>query len=132
MAVEDAVEGLEQQLGRECIFSPESGIQGEWGCGDEGGGLTLVGAKIGALTSVDAYIHEEDQSPDFMDRLAAEQFRAILAAIPVPDDVLPSKAELTEAVRANWPMEIGDGWILGFERNGILRTLTVRYLEPGG
>jgi len=35
VAVEDAVEGLEQQLGRECIFSPESGIQGEWGCGDE-------------------------------------------------------------------------------------------------
>ncbi len=87
---------------------------------------------MGALTSVDAYIHEEDQSPDFMDRLAAEQFRAILAAIPVPDDVLPSKAELKEAVRANWPTEIGDGWILGFERNGILRTLTVRYLEPGG
>jgi len=67
VAVEDAVEGLEQQLGRERIFSPESGIQGEWDCGVEGVGLTLSGAEIGALPPVDAYIHEEDQSPDFMD-----------------------------------------------------------------
>lgn len=83
------------------------------------------------VLSVDTYIHEEDQSPDLMDRLAAEQFRAILAAI-VPDDVLPTEAELTEAVRANWPTEIGDGWILDFNGNHILRVLIVRYLEPGG
>ncbi len=130
VAVEAAVERIEDGLGRNCSFSPESKPIGEWGCGAEGRPLTLVGGQTGALWAMDAALVDDTQSPEMMDRLAAAEFRAVLAAIGVPENVLPSEAEMTEAVRGNWPVEIGDGWILGFDRTDYLRSLKVRYAEP--
>lgn len=33
-------------------------------------------------------------------------------------------------VQRNWPVELGDGWTLGFDRASNQRTLHVRYVEP--
>jgi hypothetical protein len=130
VTVEAAVERIEAELGHSCFFSPESGPIGEWGCGAEGRPLTLVGGETGALWAVDAAVVDDTQTPEIIDRVAAVEFRTVLAALGVPEDVLPSEVEMTEAVRDNWPLEMGDGWILGFDRTAYLRSLYVRYAEP--
>jgi hypothetical protein len=46
--------------------------------------------------------------------------------------MLPSEEALLIMVQKNWPVELGNGWILGFERASNNRSLQVRYVEPEG
>ena len=65
-----------------------------------------------------------------LDARAVTVFRGDLLAVILPEPVLPSEEELLTMVQRTWPVELGDGWMLGFDRASNHRSLQVRYVEP--
>ena len=131
MDAEAVVERLET-LGYLCDFEPDSDIPGGWHCdGVEGVTVGLGADQEGAVLSAGARMFDEAApGKDVMDRRAVIAFSDHVLAALLPDAVLPSDDELLTMVQRNWPVELGDGWILGFDRASNQRTLHVRYVEP--
>jgi hypothetical protein len=131
--VEDIIERLEV-LGYRCTFEPDSDIPGGWQC-DRDGGLTagFNSDETGPIQWGGASIFDESApGKEAMDARAVTVFRGDLLAVVLPEAVLPSEEELLIMVQKNWPVELGNGWILGFERASNNRSLQVRYVEPEG
>ena len=67
--------------------------------------------------------------PD-LDALAASAFIDVMLAGALPEAVAPTEDELRQHIAANWPVELGEGWLLGFDRNSKLRTMYIQYVTP--
>lgn len=140
-AVEEVVDELEL-LGYGCRFEPESDvrfldldIQTRWSCGlgDREGGDTssvaLVAEETGPIERVTVYrqvVLGPDTGPDghVLDREGLEAFRAVVDLI-VPEEHRPSDDELVAGIQRNFPMELGEGWFIGYDQSVISRTMYV-------
>ena len=140
--VEEAVEKLEA-LGLECHFAPETDLIGApgWTCmggdqprGDQGGGdqlqVSIFSDETGPVSGAFSVLTSWDQrSQEAFDQLAADTFQEAMLSVFVPEGVHPAGSELLEMVEANWPAELGSGWLLGFDRNIRLRQLNIVFSE---
>ena len=129
---EAAVERLEV-LGYVCIYEPDSDIPGGWHCTANGSNVSIDSDETGPILGVFAYMFEEEEpppNPDVMDARATSWINDELLPALVPEDVVPSDEVMLAMVQKNWPAEIGDGWIVGFDRSSNQRTLHVRFVEP--
>ena len=129
--VEDALERL-QALGYQCMYEPDSDIPGGWHC-DHGDGLSvgLDSDEAGPILSGGAFMFDESApGKEVMDARAVAVFRDDVLAALLPDELMPPDEELLAMIQKNWPVELEDGWILGFDRASNQRTLHVRYVEP--
>lgn len=138
VSAEDLVASLEI-LGLRCRFDPGGDIPPSWNCrsGDQRDSDTfdvgLSSDEDGPIESVSASrTVAEDASgpadPAVLDRIGADAFDDVVALV-VPEEHRPSFEELLAGVQSNYPMELGGGWYLGFDRNSISRTLRIVYAE---
>lgn len=128
---EDVAERLEA-LGFTCGFDPGGDIRASWGCrmGDQSAmdylDVHFQSDETGPILSVWAYRGLEGE-PDDLDRSAAAAFHENVIEVVLPEDHRPTVAELLAGVQRNYPVELGGGWFLGFDRNSISRTLHLVY-----
>jgi hypothetical protein len=135
LAVEDVIDQL-TQAGYECRFDPGGDISSGWNCstGSQEGGdsfsIGIASGESGPIERLFAYRqmgHEQNPvDPEALDLAGTEAFADIVARI-VPEKHLPSLEELHAGVQRNYPMELGGGWYLGFDRNMISRTFSIVY-----
>lgn len=135
LAVEDVVHRL-TTIGYDCRFDPGGDIPSSWTCqlGDQDRddfiGVGISSDEAGPIEHVSVYRHlgREDQpmDPAALDVAGAGAFLEVLPLI-VPEEHRPTDDELLAGVQSNFPMELGDGWYLGFDRNSISRTMHVVY-----
>jgi hypothetical protein len=146
VAVEDVVAELEQR-GFACGFDRGGDVSSGWHCrlGEQGGAepgegdffdVALRSDQTGPITGIFSYRSIQlgpDTGPDpaVLDREAAMALHANVIELVVPEDLRPTEAELLEGVQRNFPIELGDGWFLGFDRNSISRSLNVVYSSEG-
>jgi hypothetical protein len=150
ITAEEAIERLEL-LGFNCEYAPDSDIPGGWRCTVGDHGLTVELAEIvevgggneGAPISVaidseetgliggvwGSLYFEPDHPKEALDQAAATAFSQLIVAVFVPDDVQPTGADMVEMVAANWPTELGAGWLVGFDRNSRSRTMRIVYSQ---
>jgi hypothetical protein len=62
-----------------------------------------------------------------LDTGAAADFQVNLLPLVIPEELRPTDAELLAGVQRNFPMELGEGWFLGFDRSSILRSIHIIY-----
>lgn len=129
--VEAVLERLEV-LGYGCAFETDSDIPGGWHCDRiRGPSVTLNSDQAGPILSAYAFMFDESApGKEVMDARAVTVFRDDVLAALLPEAVLPSDEELLTMVQKNWPVELDDGWMLGFDRASNHRSLHVRYVEP--
>ena len=131
MQVEAAIDRLEV-LGYGCFYEPGSDIPGGWRCDRNGGPSVGLGSDQKGADPFGSRVHVgrvcAGQGGD--GRRAVTLFHDDVLAALLPEAVLPSDEELLPMVQGNWPVELEDGWILGFDRASNNRTLHVRYVEP--
>jgi len=48
----------------------------------------------------------------------------------MPEDVRPTEAELLNGIQRNYPMELGDGWFIGFDLSSRHRNIRIVYATP--
>jgi hypothetical protein len=136
-AAEDVIPELEA-LGFECGFNPESDLPSGWSCrrGDQDvGDYVSVGFRSGETGPIDGVGGHRviqigpDAGPDpaVLDGAAAADLFEALVAIVVPEEVRPTKAEFLGGIERNYPIELGEGWFIGFDRNSISRTVRIVY-----
>jgi hypothetical protein len=126
--VETVLEELDA-LGLRCQFVPDSDIPGGWRCSsqgpdmpNEGISLSLGGPEDGPITGAWAMMGMEDRTKDELDAIATEMFLPVVIGTFVPEHLRPTEDEFFAMVAANWPVELGEGWFIGFDRNSGLRT----------
>lgn len=136
LAVEELVALLEAD-GFDCRFDPATDIPPSWGCqsgdGAEGSlSVSMLSEQTGQIHSASAYLQigavGEEVPEDRLDAEATQGFHPFVSAI-VPEEHRPSLDELGAGVRSNFPMDLGGGWYLGFDRNIISRSLTIIFSE---
>jgi hypothetical protein len=141
LAVQEVVAQLEV-LGFECWYDSGGDIPSSWNCSAENReaadalNVGLASGETGPITNVSAYRHREAEAgeamdPAALDRLAASEFDDIVALI-VPEAHRPTFDGLARGVASNYPMELGGGWYLGFDRSSTSRSLNMVYSEQGG
>lgn len=141
LAVEDVVAQLEM-LGFECGYDSGGDIPSSWNCSAENReaadalNVRLESGETGPITNVAAYRHREAEAgeamdPAALDRLAANEFDTFVGLI-VPEAHRPTFDGLARGVASNYPMELGGGWYLSFDRSSTSRRLTIVYSESGG
>ena len=64
-----------------------------------------------------------------LDAIAAATFQEVMLSVFVPDDVHPAGPEFVELVGANWPADLGSGWLLGFDRSSQDRRMRIVFSE---
>jgi hypothetical protein len=148
--VEEAVEELEA-LGFDCAYEPPSDVQGGWRCrlgadglafeldgivegqpGNEAGPLSvgMSADETGPIRGVGANAYFQAGHPkEALDAAAASAFNQVVMAVFVPEELRPTDPEMVELVGENWPAELGEGWLVGFDRNSISRTIRLVYSE---
>jgi hypothetical protein len=135
LEVEVAVAELEQQ-GFECWFDPGGDIRSAWSCrrGDQAAGdylaVTFSSAETGPIESVhaDRTIRLEGDTgpePSVLDAAAAAEFHEIVIEMIVPEAQRPTEGGLLAGVQSNYPVDIGEGWFLGFDRNAVSRSMNI-------
>jgi hypothetical protein len=139
VAVENVVPELEA-VGFDCSFSPETDQPAGWFCrrGDQESGdfadISLRSEETGPINSVFSYLSMQANAelavePDVLDRSGSATFEHLVGQL-VPEEHRPSADELLAGVKRNFPMELGGGWFLGFDRNSISRSLNIVYAAP--
>ena len=134
VAAEDAVDRL-KLLGFGCEWSPDSDIPGGWWCmrGNQNARwmqVSIDSEQTGPIEGAFAHLgFESAESKDTLDQEAAATFHEVMLSVFVPDDVRPAAHELVAMVSANWPTELGSGWILNFHRASDNRRMSVLYSE---
>lgn len=92
-----------------------------------------VSEEQGPIESVGSHIFRDDGSDaGELDAHATAVFDALVVSPVVPEEFRPTPEELLDGVRRNYPMELGGGWFLGFDRSSISRTIRVVYSSAGG
>jgi hypothetical protein len=133
-ALAEAVVADLEALGFDCSFQPPSDVESGWGCqlGDPDDGdylnIGFRGEETGPIDNIGA-ARTIQPAPDaaLLDTSAAADFQVNLIPLVVPPELRPSDEEMLAGVQRNFPMELGEGWILGFERNSISRTIRIVY-----
>ena len=134
VAAEDVVADL-TAMGFDCWFDPGGDIPPSWNCrtGSQDVGdyfdVRLASGETGPIEGLFAYRQVEGGAegavdPAVLDANGTTAFDDVVALI-VPDEHLPTAQELHAGVASNYPMELGGGWYLGFDRNSISRTLRI-------
>ena len=134
LATEDVVAEL-TAMGFDCEFDPGGDIAPSWGCrsGDQDAGdyldVSVSSEETGPIEGLFAYRHlagggEGAIDAANLDAFGSDAFDDIVALI-VPEDRRPTSSELLAGVASNFPMELGGGWYLGFDRNSLSRTLHI-------
>ena len=135
LAVEDAVAQLEQR-GFECEFDPGGDIASGWGCrrrNQEAGGsmgVSFRSAETGPIESVyaDRTIQvgpDAGPAPEVLDAAAAADFHESVIELIIPEAQRPTEGGLLDGIRSNYPVDLGGGWFLGFDRSAISRSMNV-------
>ena len=141
LRAEDVVATLEAD-GYECWFDPGHDIDSSWNCriGDQDAGdyadVSLHSGEAGPIDSVWVYRSiqlgpDTGREPELLDRDAASGVFAEIVPMIVPEELRPSADDLLTGVHRNFPVELGGGWFIGFERNSISRTMLIRYSTAG-
>ena len=136
LLAEDVVDEL-TAMGFDCGFDPGGDIPSSWNCGlgDQAANdyfeVGVSSGESGPIEGVTGYRQLGDGVGDavdaeVLDSLAADAFDDIVVMI-VPAERRPTSAELLAGVASNYPMELGGGWYLGFDRNSISRTFHIVY-----
>ena len=113
--------------------NPHSG----WTCrsGDQEAGdwmdVSATGGEDGPIESVGAHIFRDDGSAPELDDHATALFDSLVVSRVVPEEHRPTPEALLDGVRRNYPMELGGGWFLDFERSSISRSIRVIYSSGG-
>ena len=150
LTVEEAIDRLEG-LGFECHYEADSDIPGGWRCivGDQGLAVEIdeivVGMEGNEAGPISVGIAADETGPiwgvfgsvDFgpdhpkeaLDEAAASAFSQVMIALFLPEEVQPAGPGMVELVAANWPTDLGSGWLLGFDRNSIHRFMRIVYSE---
>ena len=150
LTVEEAIDRLEG-LGFECHYEADSDIPGGWRCivgeqglaveideivegmeGNEAGPISvgLAADETGPIWGVFGSVgFGPDHPKEALDEAAASAFNQVMLAVFVPEEVRPADPALEELVAANWPTDLGSGWLLGFDRNSISRSMRIVYSE---
>lgn len=134
LSVEDVTTQL-TVLGYGCGFDPGGDIPSSWSCVNGGAdrisstAVGLTAAEVGPIERVTVYeqvLLGPDTGPeaDILDRVGAAAFAPVLEVV-LPAEHLPTDEELLAGVHRNYPMELGGGWFIGFDRNAISRTMYV-------
>jgi hypothetical protein len=135
LEVEDAVAQLEQ-AGFECAFDPPGDIGSSWACrrgNQEAGDYTYVtfrSAETGPIESVSAHRTiqvgpDAGPAPEVLDASAAADFHESVIELIIPEAQRPTEQGLLAGIRSNYPVDLGGGWFLGFDRNAISRSMNV-------
>ena len=150
ITVEEAVDRLEG-LGFECDYEPDSDVPGGWRCivgdqglaveideivegieGNEAGPVSvgLAADETGPIGAVSGSVGFGPGHPkEALDAAAASAFSQVMIATFVPVEVQPAGPAMVELVADNWPTDLGEGWLLGFDRNSISRSMRIVYSE---
>ena len=130
---EDVVADLEA-LGFDCSFQPPSDIGSGWSCQlgdpDDGDYLSIgfSGGETGPIDNIGAHrTIQPAPDPALLDTSAAADFQVNLLPLVLPEELRPTDEELLAGVQRNYPMELGEGWFIGFDRNSISRSIRVVY-----
>jgi hypothetical protein len=134
LIVEDVTTQL-AALGYGCSFDPGGDIPSSWSCvngdGDRNSSTSvgLAAGEVGPIERVTIYeqmLLGPDTGPeaDVLDRIGATAFAPVLEVV-LPAAHLPTDEELLAGVHRNYPIELGSGWFIGFDRNAISRTMYV-------
>ena len=135
LLVEEAVAELEER-GFECEFDPPGDIGSSWSCrrGDQEAGdymgVRFRSAETGPIDTVhaDRTIRLEGDTgpePSVLDAAAAADFHEIVIEMIVPEAQRPTEGGLLAGVQSNYPVDIGEGWFLGFDRNAVSRSMNI-------
>jgi hypothetical protein len=137
LLAEDVVADL-QAMGFACEFDPGGDIGSGWSCrrGDvDGGDYLTVGmqsAETGPIDHIGAHrANHSAPEPLVFDLDAAASIHETLIAIVVPEELRPTEAGLLDGIQRNYPVELGDGWFIGFDRNSISRSVRIVYSTAG-
>jgi hypothetical protein len=136
VVAQDAINQL-QALEFECEFAPDSDIPGGWGCfrGDQATGnwmqVSINSDETGPIRGAFADLFVEGQSKQALDEISATTFQEVMLSVFVPDEVHPEGPDLVDMVSANWPTDLGSGWLLGFDRSSRDRRLNIVFNEAG-
>lgn len=116
-------------LGLRCQYVPDSDLAGGWHCDSQGiempnGGINLSmrGPEDGPIAGVWAMVGEEGHTKAEMDAIATQMFLPVVVGTFVPEHLRPTEEDFGAMVAANWPVDLGEGWFIGFDRNSISRT----------
>ena len=141
LRAEDVVAALEAD-GFECAFDAGHDISPSWNCriGDQDAGdyadVSLRSGEAGPIDSVFVYRSiklgpDTGPEPAVLDADAAAGVFALVVPKIVPEEHRPSAEALLTGVQRNFPVELGGGWFIGFERNAISRTMSIMYSTAG-
>jgi hypothetical protein len=127
------------QRGLDCHFGPPSDIGGGWRCqrgqNDEENdfGIGYSSDEEGPIgeASASQRVFEPNQAPEpaALDQAVLANFYLFVEVV-VPEDVRPTEAELLNGIQRNYPMELGDGWFIGFDRSSRHRNIRIVYATP--
>jgi len=142
LQVEDAVAQLEER-GFECEFDPGGDVASGWSCrrgNQEGGdsmGVSFRSAETGPIESVHANrtIRLEGDTgpePSELDAAAAADFHENVIEMIVPEAQRPTEGGLLAGVQSNYPVDLGEGWFLGFDRNAVSRSMNIVFTADEG
>ena len=93
--------------------------------------VSIYSDETGPIRGAFADLFSKGHSKDALDPIAATTFQDVMLSVFVPDDVHPAGPELVEMVAANWPTDLGLGWLLGFDRSSQDRRLNIVFSEAG-
>ena len=92
--------------------------------------VSIHSDETGPIGGTSAQLNfEPGQSKEVLDDVAAATFQEVMLSVFVPDDVQPAPDELVAMVAANWPTELGSGWLFGFDRSSQDRRFRIVYSE---
>ena len=141
LRAEDVVATLEAE-GFDCEFDPPGDIGSSWNCrhGDQDAGdyadVSLASGETGPIDWVS--VHRSIQlgpdtgpEPALLDTDAAAGAFSLVVPLIVPEEHRPSPEELLAGVQRNFPMELGGGWFIAFDRNAISRSMSIIFSTAG-
>ena len=136
LAAEDLVAQLEL-LGYACGFDRGGDIPSRWSCSgpeqDDASWISVgfTSGRDGPINLVGAHVQADERAaPDAieLDRMATAVFDDVVALV-VPEEHRPTADALFVGVQRNYPIELGGGWYLGFDRASVNRRLTILFAE---
>ena len=91
--------------------------------------VSIRSDEAGPIRGAFADLFVDGQSKEALDEIAATTFQEVMLSVFVPDEVHPDGPHLVEMVGANWPTDLGLGWLLGFDRSSKDRRLNIVFSE---
>lgn len=137
---EDVIDELERR-GFECAFEAPSDIPGGWSCrrGEQeeanDAGIGISSGEEGPVEDANAGVRimvgpDRGPEPAVLDQAALATFYPLVEVI-VPEEIRPSEEELLAGIQRNYPIELGNGWFIGFDRSSVSRNIRIVYSSLG-